>query len=168
MRLRIAAIIHSQTAAQQHPFFTQHVFVYLIIATVGLYKNKQDRQRMYNETLRRVRVTTVDVEKQQVLNIECVSVVLIIQHAKRMRHIAICGLPGSTIFWPQFLINATNFGKKLLNIKCVLIFSTALVYNISHSKKNSVRYKYFVQNSPCHVNNNNNNNNNNYYYYYYY
>jgi len=30
--------------------------------------------------------------------------------------------------------------KKLLNIKCVLIFSTTFVQKISHSKKNSARY----------------------------
>jgi hypothetical protein len=30
--------------------------------------------------------------------------------------------------------------KKLLNMKCVLIFSTAFIWNISHSKKNSARY----------------------------
>jgi hypothetical protein len=29
------------------------------------------------------------------------------------------------------------FGKTLLNIKCVVIFSTTLVLNTSHSKKNS-------------------------------
>jgi hypothetical protein len=30
--------------------------------------------------------------------------------------------------------------KRLLNIKCVLIFSTTCVWNISHSKKNLTRY----------------------------
>jgi hypothetical protein len=32
-----------------------------------------------------------------------------------------------------------DFRKKLLNIKCVSIFSATLVWNISHSKKNSAR-----------------------------
>jgi hypothetical protein len=40
-----------------------------------------------NVTLRRVRVTIVAVEKQNVLHYECASVALVIQHAKRMRRI---------------------------------------------------------------------------------
>ena len=31
-------------------------------------------------------------------------------------------------------------GKKLMNVKCVLIFSATFVGNISHSKENSARY----------------------------
>ena len=43
-----------------------------------------------------------------------------IQHAKRRRHIVICGLSVSTIFFPRYLINGTIFEKKkLLNTKCV-------------------------------------------------
>jgi hypothetical protein len=40
--------------------------------------------------------------------------------------------------FPHYLINGTIFEKKLLNIlvKCVSIFSTSFVCNISHSKKN--------------------------------
>ena len=44
---------------------------------------------------------------------------LSIQNAMRMRHIAICGLSRSTIFFAHYLINGTIFGKKLLNTKCV-------------------------------------------------
>jgi len=42
--------------------------------------------------------------------------------------------------FPHYLINGTIFGTKLLNIKCVLIFSTTFVWKISHSKKNLARY----------------------------
>jgi hypothetical protein len=47
------------------------------------------------EALRRVRVTILAVEKPLVLH---VSIGLVIKHVKRMRHIVICGLSGSTIF----------------------------------------------------------------------
>ena len=51
---------------------------------------------------------------------ECVSVALIIQHARRMRRVTL----SSVISWlyrmfPHYLINGTIFGRKLLNIKCV-------------------------------------------------
>jgi hypothetical protein len=40
----------------------------------------------------------------------------------------------------------------LLNTKCVLIFSTTFVWNISHSKKNWTRYdKKNVRRSSCKV-----------------
>jgi hypothetical protein len=50
-------------------------------------------------TFRRVRVIIAAPEKQQVLHILSVSVALGIQHAVSMRHIAICGLFGSTIIF---------------------------------------------------------------------
>ena len=68
-------------------------------------------------------------------------VVLVIQHAMRMRVIISSSVasPVRTFFFLHYPINITIFEKKILNIKCVLIFSTTFVWNISHSKKNSPR-----------------------------
>jgi hypothetical protein len=50
-------------------------------------------------------------EKQiSIKHSECVSVALCIQHAMRMRHIFICGLPRSAIFF--HIINSMIFEKK--------------------------------------------------------
>jgi hypothetical protein len=57
---------------------------------------------------------------------ERLSLVLGVQHKKRVRHIAICGLPRSTVFF-HIIEKGTIFEKKILNRKCVLIFSTTLV-----------------------------------------
>jgi hypothetical protein len=43
--------------------------------------------------------------------------------------------------FPHYLTNGTVFGKKVIEYKmCVLIFSTTFVWNLYHSKKNSVKY----------------------------
>jgi len=50
-----------------------------------------------------------------------------IQHAMRMRHIAICGLPRSTIFFTHYPIKGHDFRKRVTEHKIrVLIFSTIL------------------------------------------
>jgi len=66
---------------------------------------QQDRQRTYNVTLKYVRATIVAVEKQWVLHNPSVRgfVALCIQHAMRIRHIVIYGLPRSTIFFHSIL-----------------------------------------------------------------
>ena len=55
-------------------------------------------------------------------------VALSIQHAMRMRHIAFCGLPRSTMFFPHYLIKGTIFEKKNIEHEmCVLNLCTTFV-----------------------------------------
>ena len=65
---------------------------------------------------------------------ECGSVAWVTQHAKRVRCIVLHLWSVSVRLchtFPHYLIN----GKTLLNGKCVLIFSTTFVWNISRSKE---------------------------------
>ena len=70
---------------------------------------------------------------------ECELVALGIQacmaHAYHLWALSLCHIL-------QNLANDTIFGKKLFTTKCVLIFSTTFVSNISHSKQNYARYDH--------------------------
>jgi hypothetical protein len=66
---------------------------------------------------------------------ERVFVALGIQHEMGMRHIVICGRPALQHF-STLSHKRHDFGKKkLLNVKCVLFFSTTFTLKISHSMK---------------------------------
>jgi hypothetical protein len=81
----------------------------------------------------------------------CVYSLVVVQHAMRMRHIVICGLHCSTVF--SHIISLTvSFRKKVTELKMrVLISSTTIVGNISHSKKNWARYDKNIHWSSCKV-----------------
>jgi hypothetical protein len=68
--------------------------------------------------LRDVHANIVVMVKQWVIHIVSVSVALGIQHAMHMRHIVICGLSGSTIFFDMISYMARISNKTILNIKC--------------------------------------------------
>jgi len=77
----------------------------------------EDKQPTYNVILGRVRVTIGAVEKQWVLhNLSCVFAALGIQHARRMRHIVICGLPRSKMFF-HICHKCRNFLKIVIEHK---------------------------------------------------
>jgi hypothetical protein len=70
-----------------------------------------------------VRVTIVVVEKHRVLHKLCICG-LVIQHAMRMRHIAICGLPRSTVFLHILSLTA-QFSKNIIEHKMYIFIPSA-------------------------------------------
>jgi hypothetical protein len=72
----------------------------------------------------------------------CVRVGLIIQHATRMHHVVLSFVASLAPLKISTLSHKwRDFQEKVAECKmCVLTFSTTFFWNISHSKKNSVRY----------------------------
>jgi hypothetical protein len=56
-----------------------------------------------------------------------VFVALVIQNEKRMRQIVVCGLSGSTVLFPPYLLNGTIFEKKYIEHKMCVSFSLQIV-----------------------------------------
>ena len=68
-------------------------------------------------------------------------VALGIQQAMRMHRSVICGISGSNIIFSTLSHKRNDFRKIIIEHKmCVLIFSTTFVWNISHYRKNWVKY----------------------------
>jgi len=76
-----------------------------------------------------------------------VFVASVMRHAMRIRHIVICGLSRSTIFFPHFLINGAVFENKLLDTKCVFWFSLQLlsqtVLNLRRTERDMIKNVYW-------------------------
>jgi hypothetical protein len=70
-------------------------------------------------------------------------VALVIQHAKRMRRIVICGFCGSTLFF-HIISKVARFSKKkkVTENNMCFDFSTTFVYNIFHSTRKSSRFHH--------------------------
>ena len=86
------------------------------------------RQAMYyNVTFRRVRLTIVALEMQQILHILNVCVCsLRYPGCKHKHHVVVCGLPRSTIFFhiiSQTVRLSKKEKKKVIELKCVFRFS---------------------------------------------
>jgi hypothetical protein len=72
-----------------------------------------------------------------------VHVALLIQHATRSRHVMESFVaPRSPLYFSTLSHKYCDFRKNVTEYKmCVFVFSTTFVYNISHSKKNLMRYR---------------------------
>jgi hypothetical protein len=107
----------------------------------GCMQEDGTRQAMYVWCNTGARSCTHCCSGKSVLHILSVFVHSGTQHAMRMRHIDICGLPDSTVFSPHYLINGTIKKKKVMEHKmCASIFNTIFVWNNSRYEKNWERY----------------------------
>ena len=82
---------------------------------------------------------------------KCVIVVLVIQPAMLVRHIVICGLPGSTLFF-HIIVKRQEFRKMLLDIEYIFGFSLHLSSEIflilRRTEQNLIKILHWF---PCKV-----------------
>ena len=109
-----------------------------IVGRKTYFYHGQDSQRTYNVTLRRVRATTVAVEKS--ISITCSECVFVssIQRA--------CATLSSVVCWALqhffYLISRFSNKKVTEHKMSVLTSSTTFIWIISHSKTNWMRYDH--------------------------
>jgi hypothetical protein len=130
--------VTAELATQQRHF----VAWWLLYVARGL--TLQDRQCAYKSHIEaRSRNHFCRGKAVTITYFECASVALVIQNAKRMRHIILSSV--ACLSLPYFFTlshKRHDFRKKLLNIKRVFWFSLQLFFwKISHSKMNSARYR---------------------------
>jgi hypothetical protein len=82
-----------------------------------------------------------------------VSVTSVIQHTVRMRRDVLSSVACLAVpYFSTLSHKRYNFRENVIEHKiCVFRFSTTFVSNISHSKKNSVRYYINLRRSSCKV-----------------
>ena len=100
-----------------------YIYIYSIPFNITCL-NKTGNEHI-NVKLRRVRVTIVVAESNNYY-IYSVSVVLVIQHAKRMRLIMLPVASVTLLYFTHYLINGVFFGRKDFNKKFVFLFSLQL------------------------------------------
>ena len=108
-----------------------------------LYRDCFDGQYTYKRNIEaRSRNHCYHIKARNITYSECVSVALVIQHAKGMRLVTLSSAVCLAV--PYFSTSSHkrhNFLKKVIEHKdCVLIPSTNLVWKFSRSRKNSASY----------------------------
>ena len=102
------------------------------------WRRKPGKRLNYSVILRRVRPTCCCRKAINISYYECVFVALGIQHATHMRHVVICSLPHSTIFF--HITSQPAQLKKNWKPKVCFYFLSKFCPKVSHSKKRLARY----------------------------
>jgi hypothetical protein len=128
--MSIARQNNTEVRTSQGRIYTCYRLVHNLLSSCLLHNNtrlkyKQDRQRTYDVTLRRVREIIVAVEKQWVLHIVSV---YSFRYPAYNAHAPYCNLWTTPLYniLPHFLINGAISEEELLNIKCVFWFTLHL------------------------------------------
>jgi hypothetical protein len=104
---------------------------------IHIYTKKQDRQCTYKRNIEvRSRNDCCRGKAISITYSECVSVALVIQHAKRMRRIILPSVACLALpYFSSLSHKRHDFREKIIEHKmCVLIFCTTFVRNIYHSE----------------------------------